>query len=510
MVEALFRHLKLFMLVAGAVFALALLWIFATPRKYQSNASILVQNARSNVMITASNADGPMEVRDVTEEQLNSEVEVLNSRDLLDEVVKAGWNSKPRSSYSKAELQAHEKAVGNLSRRMGAGVARKSNVLLVTVTAPDPAQAQSELQRLLTAFIARQRQISRPPGAAKFFAQQAERYKSELAQAQMALAAFQNQQQLVNVSDREATLSGNVTGGESARRDVDVQISDLQKRIQADAALLETLPPRQETQEHVTPLSGALDQLTTQLVTLKNQRTELLNKYPPTDRAVRQIELQILETEAGIREASSPRTHDASSDVNPTWQQLQTDLTMLRSNLSGLRARRAALSSQIANQQSALNSTENLSPTFTTLQSKVNELETNYQTYLHKRDEAEIADSMDRQDLMNFAVVEAPTYSSLPVHPKPVRDMFLGMLTALLLAAIAAFLVESTRETAGTAAELEQWSRYPVLATVPWTYQAELPELSNSSPSSLNRRDKSEADIAANARLAFLRSTSEQ
>jgi len=220
--------------------------------------------------------------------------------------------------------------------------------------------------------------------------------------------------------------------------------------------------------------------------------------------------LQILETEAGIREASSPRTHDASSDVNPTWQQLQTDLTMLRSNLSGLRARRAALSSQIANQQSALNSTENLSPTFTTLQSKVNELETNYQTYLHKRDEAEIADSMDRQDLMNFAVVEAPTYSSLPVHPKPVRDMFLGMLTALLLAAIAAFLVESTRETAGTAAELEQWSRYPVLATVPWTYQAELPELSNSSPSSLNRRDKSEADIAANARLAFLRSTSEQ
>ena len=126
----------------------------------------------------------------------------------------------------------------------------------------------------------------------------------ELAQAQRALAEFQNRQNLVNVNDREATLSSNVTNAESMRRDADVQIRDLEKRIEANTALLETLPNRQATQERTTPLTGALDQLTTQLVALKNQRTELLNKYPPTDRAVRQIELQIVETEAG-----DPRGH---------------------------------------------------------------------------------------------------------------------------------------------------------------------------------------------------------
>ena len=55
LVEALFRHLKFFLVVAGLVFALALCWIFLTPRKYESQASILVQNARSNVLITAGN-----------------------------------------------------------------------------------------------------------------------------------------------------------------------------------------------------------------------------------------------------------------------------------------------------------------------------------------------------------------------------------------------------------------------------------------------------------------------
>ena len=180
----------MFLVVAGAVFALSLCWIFATPRKYESDVSILVQNARSNVLISAGNNDAPTEMREVTEEQLNSEVEVLTSNDLLDEVVQPGWNSKPRNSYSRAEWQAHEEAVRSLARRLEASAPRRSNVLDASITASTPEKAQEELRRLVAAFIARQRQISRPQGTARFFAEQAERYKNELAQAQKALRSF--------------------------------------------------------------------------------------------------------------------------------------------------------------------------------------------------------------------------------------------------------------------------------------------------------------------------------
>jgi len=510
LVEALFRHLKLFLVVAGAIFGLALCWIFATPRKYESHASILVQNARSNVLITAGNTSGPTELKDITEEELNSELEVLTSRDMLDEVVRPGWSGKARTDYSRAELQDHEKDVESLSRRLDASLARKSHVLAVTITAANPEDAQEQLRRLIAAFMARQRQISRPPGAARFFAAQAERYKNELAQAQRELAEFQNRQNLVNVNDREATLSSNVTNAESMRRDADVQIRDLEKRIEANTALLETLPNRQATQERTTPLTGALDQLTTQLVALKNQRTELLNKYPPTDRAVRQIELQIVETEVGIRAATSPRTQDVETNINPAWQQLQTDLAMMRSQLSGLRARRGTLSNQIADAQKSLNSTEELTPQFSVLQHKIAELDSNYQTYLQKRDEAEIADSMDRQDLMNFAVVQAPTYSEVPVHPKPLRDTFLGLITAFLLGGIAVFLMESVRDTVGTASELERWSRTPVLATVPWTYLPELEDGSRLNLTSRTAHDETDVELAGKTRrLAYLRSSSD-
>jgi hypothetical protein len=168
------------------------------------------------------------------------------------------------------------------------------------------------------------------------------------------------------------------------------------------------------------------------------------------------------------------------------------------------------LSNQIATSQTALNTTEGLTPTFTSLQRKVDELDGNYQAFLKKRDEAEIADSMDRQDLVNFAVVEAPSYSLAPVHPKPVRDVFVGLITAFLLGGIAVFLMESVRDTAGAAAELERWSRYPVLATVPWTHQPKLPANTRLLANNRGTRDQTDAEVAGSTpRLAYYRASSE-
>jgi uncharacterized protein involved in exopolysaccharide biosynthesis len=510
LVEAFFRYLKLFLAVAGVVLALALWWIFATPRRYESEASILVQNARSNELITPGNSNGPTVMKDVTEEQLNSELEVLTSKDLLDDVVKPGWNTaKERTDYSKDELLEHEKAVSSLSRRLDASLARKSHVLLAKITAPSPEEAQEQMQRLFAAFMNRQRQIGRPPGATRFFTEQAERYKNELSAAQTTLAEFQKQQQMVSVSEQEATLSAKLTLAKNQLSDADTQIGDLSSRIQKEAQLKSATQPRQNTVQRAMPLSGALDQLTLRLVTLENQRTELLNKYPPTDRMVQQVDAQIAETKAGIHNAGSDRAQDTSTDINPTWQQLQTDLTMTQAQLDGVRARREVLRSQISAAQAKLETIEALSPQFTALQHKVTELDNNYQAFLQKRDDAEVADSMDRQDLLNFAIVQAPTYSLSPVHPKPLRDTLLGLMTACLLGAIAVFLMESVRDTVATAADLERWSRYPALATIPWTPQGKLVSVSRPSATSLGISEETETDIPGQKtrRLAYLQST---
>ncbi len=467
--EALFRHLLSFVMVAGAVMTLALLWTFATPHKYISQASILVQNARSNVLISAGNTTGTTVMNDVTPEQLNSELEVLKSRDLLEEIVDPIWNERARGVRSQAELKAHERVVSGLAGQLDVSVARQSHVLLVSMTAATAQEAQNRLRSLIAAFLARQRQIARPIGATRFFSDEAGRYKTELAAAQASLAQFQKQNRLTNVTDREADLSTELAAAQTAMHEQDEQIGSLQSRIEADTGLLGKTPQRQATFEHAATLTGAVDELTTHLIKLRNLRTEMLVKYRPDDRMVKAVEEQIAETEVGLRDAKSGKAQDASSDVNPAWQQLQNDLTMTRAQLPTVTARRQIIERHIAETQSTLASIEALSPQFSELQHRVSELDSNYQAYLQKRDEAEIADAMDRQELINFAVVQSPTYSIYPLHPQPKRDTLLGAASSLFLGLIAVFLLDTTRSTVANAAELELCSRYPTLATIAWS-----------------------------------------
>jgi hypothetical protein len=85
-----------------------------------------------------------------------------------------------------------------------------------------------------------------------------------------------------------------------------------------------------------------------------------------------------------------------------------------------------------------------------------------------------------------------------------VRDTFLGLITAFLLGGVAVFLMESVRDTAGAAAELERWTHFPVLATVPWTYQAEFGEGPMLNLPSRTGRDEAGVELSTQTpRLAY-------
>ena len=93
---------------------------------------------------------------------------------------------------------------------------------------------------------------------------------------------------------------------------------------------------------------------------------------------------------------------------------------------------------------------------FTTLRQKVTDLESNYQLYTQKTDEAQMADAMNENRLLNVAVQQNPTYSVVPFRPKPVVDAVLGGFTAIFLASFMVFFAEVGRDTIANSAELER------------------------------------------------------
>jgi len=75
--EALFRQRHGFLIVFTAVTLLGALYIFGSHKKYASQMKLLVQNSRSAQVISAGRSEAPATVSEVSEEQLNSELEVL-------------------------------------------------------------------------------------------------------------------------------------------------------------------------------------------------------------------------------------------------------------------------------------------------------------------------------------------------------------------------------------------------------------------------------------------------
>jgi uncharacterized protein involved in exopolysaccharide biosynthesis len=467
-VESAFRYRKLWWFVVLSLVLLTVLYACLAPREYRSEMDILVQNKRGDSQISPDRINGEITVNGVTEEQINSEIEILTSRGLANEVVDPRWNEPGyQASLNQKQLKAHDKAVAQFQKRLSIALVRKSNVIHANFTASDPVTAKNSLDRLLSAFLEKQRDIAQPPGTAKFFADQAAKYKQDLDEAQQKLAEYQQQQNIVSLQDTEQALDRSINEAQAELRITDAQLGSIQKQLGTQTRQLKDLPNRQMTQVRTLPNDYSVERLNTMLAELQNQRTSLLTKFTPNDRLVQQVEKQIADTKAALKNAAAMTSQEHDSDINPVWQSVTGSIIQNETQKESLRAKRAVLSDQIVKMQKQLAGVEGSTVPYSTLKQRVTDLQNNFQLYTQKRDEAQMSDAMNQNRLLNVAVAQSPTYSILPYRPRPLVDIVLGTFTALFLASFLVFFAEMGRSTFASASEVERISPYPVLATVP-------------------------------------------
>jgi uncharacterized protein involved in exopolysaccharide biosynthesis len=467
-VESSFRYRRLWIVVAISVILLSVIYTALTPRQYRSEMEILVQNNRGDNQITAQPTAGTVMVNGVTEEQINSEIELLRSRSLANVVVDPQWTEKSATTMTPDQLHEHDKVVAQFIKHLSVEMIRKSNVIHITYTASDPHNATETLTRLLNAFLLKQREIAQPPGTAQFFASEAARYKNDLDQAQRALAEYQQQHQIVSLGDSEQARDREINDAQTELRATDAQISEASERIGTEVGQLKSIPSRQQTQERTLPNDYSVERLNTMLAELQNKRTTLLTKYTPEDRLVQEADRQIADTKTALNNARQMTSQEHSTDVNPVWQSVTGSIIQNQSERQALKAKHSALEAQIGKLKATLATTEGSTVEFTTLRQKVADLETNYQLYTQKSNEAKMEDAMNENRLLNVAVAQVPTFAITPFRPKPVVDVILGSFTAIFLASFMVFFAEMGRSTIATPREADRLLRFPLLATVPF------------------------------------------
>jgi len=126
---------------------------------------------------------------DITEEELNSEVELLRDEDLLKKVV-AMAELVPADTPDSERAEEVEHAVRKLSRRLDVEALKKSNLIQVRYKDTSPEKAARVLSALSTVYVQRHTNLQRPPGENQFFNQQTAEYETRLHQSEAELVRF--------------------------------------------------------------------------------------------------------------------------------------------------------------------------------------------------------------------------------------------------------------------------------------------------------------------------------
>jgi uncharacterized protein involved in exopolysaccharide biosynthesis len=210
-----------------------------------------------------------------------------------------------------------------------------------------------------------------------------------------------------------------------------------------------------------------IEQLKTTLLNLEMKRTELLTKFEPSYRPVQEVQAQIEETLDAIGKEYKLPVREETTDRNPSYEWLRSELTKSNAELASLHARASATQEVIRQYRAKLGEIDVNGTTQENLVREVKESEGNYLLYVQKREEARIGDALDRQRIMNVAIAEAATVPALPAHPHWAMTLLLGTLLACFASPGLAFAVDYFDPSVRTPDEVRDVLQIPVLAALP-------------------------------------------
>lgn len=470
-----FRRRRLIAISFLGIFLGALLCAVLLPEQYQAHMKIFVKRERVDPVVTTEPNVLPQAAREpVSEEDLNSEVELLKSEDLLEQVVvTCGLSNRSPSLWSRLFPQGAggddlsvARAVRGLAKTLKVELLPKSSIIEVTYISSDPKLAAQVLSTLLNDYFAKHLTVHRPPGAFEFFEQQTTQYQKELATAEAKLARFSQEQSAVSTplgrdialqkwSDFDATL-----------QQTRAAMAETQERIRAIQAEEAKLSPRLTTTNRAADNAPLMEQLKGTLLNLELKRSDLKSKFAPNYPPVQEVEQEIALTRAAIAAEERSPIREETTDRNPAYQWLDGELAKANVDLASLHTRAAATERIVRDYRDRSLLLDRTEVQQQDLMRAAKVEEANYLLYLNKREEARISDALDSKRILNVALAERPTVPVLPVHSRW-QLVLLGGVFGVIVSAGSAIASEYLDRSFRTAEEVQESLKIPVLAAMP-------------------------------------------
>jgi uncharacterized protein involved in exopolysaccharide biosynthesis len=469
--HVLFKHKRAILGIFFVAVASVTLGVFLLPPVYEATASVLIKIGREYLPKPDVGAGGNL-LSVNQQEIINSEIAILNSRDVIGKVINALGVDRIYPKIARdppRNMTPFDAALVEFAKDLRTDDVKKSSVINVSFRNRDPVVAAKALTLLIGFYKEKHLQVF-ANAESSFLKEQMAEYQRRLHESEQALETFKQDNKVYSVEEQRSLLLKQRVDLDTSLKSANDRVSALKREVSSYRQHLSDIA-KDKAQYTQSELDKILVDARTRLLSLQIKEQELLAKdYRSDSRSVKDVRKEIWVVKSFLNSQEDNIRHTVRTS-NPVYQEVQKQLLKAQADLASQQAGAATLSEQIAQLDRQIRSLDEKQNELSNLKRALSINEKNYLTYAEKHEEARISDDLNRQKIANISVVQAPSIPKKPVEPKKRLDIFLAIILGGIFGVGYAFLLEFISHGLSTPQQVEDRLGHRVLVSIPLKQQ---------------------------------------
>ena len=503
----LFRHKKKVVIFFIAVVFTVAFSTFLAPEFYKSDAKLLVKLGRESVTLDPTATTGQtISISQPREYEINSELEILKSREIAENVVDAigtdvilkrpdevllgdttatgrtrdavrdarqrirSVAGEPMSMFERLDLldplKEHDSAVLSVMGSLNINVEKSSNIISLSYEARSPQLAYEVLSKLIDFYLEKHIAVHRTSGSHEFFIQQTDQLREKLAQSEEALREIKNNTGISSLDEQRTIILERVG---TLQQDIEVTSADLatsNSKVEELQRLLANLPEKIETGRTSGLDNMGYGYMRNALYALQLKEQDLLSKYTEENQLVKEVRRQIAEAQSLLNKEEPTHTQVMQS-LNVAYQQVHSDLLAERATLSSLEGKSKALKGLLTDAQGELVALNNSEAQIVRLQREIAIQEVTYRNYVDNLEQARIDNALQMEKISNIGVVQPASFPMKTSRPNKMLNLMLGLFFGVFGGVGLAFFSEYIDHSLKTQEDIDEKLQLRTLIVIP-------------------------------------------
>lgn len=465
---------------------------------YETKATLLVKLGRENAETPSTVQNATVLSSGVRTADINSEVQMLSARSLVEAVVDElgperfksvltrpdsflgypkyfvkGAARLGKNAYREAlilvdlkkRLDQREEAILRVSYGLRVEPVRESDILVLKIRTPSAQLCTDVANVLLREYLEHRVEVRQNSAGTAFFDSQIAENQKRMERLQRERSATRDKWDLSSAADQRVMLLAQRSDIEKEIIRASSEIARLESQRRTMNDLTRSFPAMLSKEER-TAANPSIQSIKDELTSLSMKRVQIANRYMPHSETVTNLDAEISALQQLLQDEPSTISASSTMEANPLSLSFTHQVAEHTAQINGLTAQVRDLEASLERIREQLRRLNTGLDEYESVDRQYTLAEQDFLTYSKRREEARVSEDLDARRVANVSLVAAPETPIEPVYPRKRLIMGFSLVAGLLLGIAYAGLLETMDDRIHSNRDLAAIGASPFLGSV--------------------------------------------